>query len=168
MMALYNNLLADSPHQAHFCAKSAHICDIASFLAAAKRAFWPLAGRAGAVSKKERERGGGAAAECEELLREEHVRPSEARGAVAALNLVPTLLLSIDWLAAAAGATTLCCFIAPPRALARMISGLHFCLFLHMHKTILAIGKKGCGQKGSRSVGRSLAPLDLAGRLFIG
>lgn len=134
-----------------------------SFLAAAetKRAFWPLAGRAGAVSKKEREE--------LLLLGEEHVRPSEARGAVAALNLVPTLLLSIDWLAAAAGATTLCCFIAPLASSYIFINisrrPLHFCLFLHARQNKRAIARE---QKGLRpegeSVGRSALLSAAAGR----
>lgn len=119
MMALCNNLLADSPRTKRTFVPSqrtfARALDAgAGFFGIGQESFLAISRSGGRrLQERERERGGGAAAECEELLCEEHVRPSEARGAVAALNLVPTLLLSIDWLAAAAGATTLCCFIAP-------------------------------------------------------
>jgi hypothetical protein len=51
-----------------------------------------------------------------------------------------------------------------------MINGLHFCLFLHMHKTILGDQQKGLRRPEGESVGWALAPLALAqdGRLFIG
>jgi hypothetical protein len=61
-MALCNNLLADSPHQAHFCAKSAHIRESigCEFFGSSQESFLAIS-RSGGRRLQEREREAAAA-----------------------------------------------------------------------------------------------------------